>query len=55
MVAAGSGKASPFDSPDYRIDPNVTSSAYAGVGSIQVNTKGTSFIGTGTVIGNARS
>jgi hypothetical protein len=51
MVSAGSLKATPFDSPDYRIDPNVTSSPYAGVGSIQVNTKGTSFIGTGTVIG----
>jgi Trypsin len=51
VVSAGSAKAAPSDTPDDRIDPNVTSSQYAGVGSIQVNTKGTSYVGTGTVIG----
>src|SRR3954453_893529 len=51
MVIAGSPKAAPADSTDQRIDPNSTSSPFAGVGSIQVQTKATSFIGTGTVIG----
>jgi hypothetical protein len=51
MVIAGSPKAAPADSTDQRIDPNSTDSPFAGVGSIQVQTKATSFIGTGTVIG----
>jgi hypothetical protein len=51
MVIAGSPKVAPGDSTDQRVDPNTTSSPFAGVGSIQVQTKATSFIGTGTVIG----
>jgi hypothetical protein len=51
MVIAGSPKAAPADSADQRIDPNSTASPFAGVGSIQVQTKAASFIGTGTVIG----
>jgi hypothetical protein len=38
-------------SPDAIVDPNTATSEYAGVGSIEVLTKGASFIGTGTVIG----
>ena len=51
-VSAGSLKASPADTPADRIDANVTSSAYGGVGSIQGQTPTGSFVSTGAVIGS---
>jgi len=51
MVFAGSPNGSPADSAADRVDPNESSSPYAGVGAIEVITKTRSFIGTGTVIG----
>jgi Trypsin len=51
MVIAGNPKGAPGDSTDSRIDPNTTDSPYAGVGSVEIVAKGTSYIGTGTVIG----
>lgn len=50
-VIAGSSRGTPADSPDARVDENSTSSPYAGVGSLQIVTKNTSFIATATVIG----
>jgi hypothetical protein len=52
VIAAGSPTASPMDSPDQRVDPNTAASPYAGVGSVEVDTRdGGMFIGTGSVIG----
>lgn len=50
-VIAGSPRSSPGDSTDARIDPNTTSSPYAGVGSLQIVARNKSFIATATVIG----
>lgn len=51
VLVAGSASATPTDSPDARIDPNTTTSPYAGVGSIEVTHPdlGT-FLCTGTPI-----
>jgi hypothetical protein len=51
MVIAGSSRGSPADTPDARIDPNSPSSPFAGVGSLEIAAKNTSFLGTATVIG----
>lgn len=55
-IVAGSATGSPPDSPSNRIDPNTTSSPYAGVGSIFIdddNTPGGSgHICSGTLIGS---
>src|SRR5262245_15469773 len=50
-VIAGSSRGTPADSPEARVDDNSTSSPFAGVGSLQIVTKNTSYIATGTVIG----
>ena len=50
-VSSGSQNASPADTPTDRIDPNVTSSPFGGVGSIQVNTRNSALVATGTAIG----
>jgi hypothetical protein len=49
-IVAGDPNGSPADSPANRVDPNVPTSPYAGVGSIQVNAKRGTYIGTGTAI-----
>ncbi len=46
-IVAGSPSASPADTPSARIDPNTTSSPYAGVGSVQATFGADTFIGTG--------
>src|SRR5689334_1913229 len=51
MVIAGSSRGSPADTPDARVDPNTPSSPFAGVGSLEITAKNTSFLGTATVIG----
>ena len=49
-VMAGDFKLTPTDAPDDRIDPNSMWSPFAGVGSILVTTKKTSYLGTGTAL-----
>ena len=51
MVVAGDPNGSPADSPSNRVDPNVTTSPYTGVGSLQIQSGGSTFICTGTAIG----
>lgn len=50
MVVGGSPTGFPTDSSDARIDPNTSSSPFAGVGAIQIDVRRGSFIGTGTLI-----
>ena len=50
VVMAGALKGSPSDTPADRVDPNTTDSPFAGVGSILVTTRRTTFMGTGTPI-----
>lgn len=45
-VQAGSGASTPVDSPEIRIDPNVFSSPFAGVGSLSITSGTRSFTGT---------
>ena len=47
---AGDIKLTPSDSPDDRIIPNSMWSPFAGVGSILVTTKKTSYLGTGAAL-----
>lgn len=49
-IVAGAANGTPADSPSQRVDANTTSSPYAGVGSVQVNTRRGVYIGTGTPI-----
>lgn len=50
-VVAGDPNGSPADSPANRVDPNTTSSPYAGVGSIFVDTPGAGgYLGSGSAI-----
>lgn len=50
-VVVGSATALHADSPANHVDPNTPSSPYAGVGSLEIVGKGTSFLATATVIG----
>ncbi|HET6574958.1 MAG TPA: S1 family peptidase [Fimbriiglobus sp.] len=50
VLVAGDPNGSPADSPAARVDPNTASSAFAGVGSIQVNVRRGTYIGSGTLI-----
>jgi len=49
-VVAGDPDGAPADSPGKRVDANVPTSQYAGVGSIQVNARRGTYIGTGTAL-----
>lgn len=49
-IVAGDPNGTPDDSPSKRVDPNTTTSPYAGVGSVQVNARRGTYIGTGTPI-----
>ena len=51
LIVAGSPSLSPPDSPAARVDPNTTTSPFAGVGSLQIRSGSSSYICTGTVIG----
>lgn len=48
MVMAGSSNLAPAESPASRVDPNLTSSLYGGVGSVRVQVGSSTYIGTGT-------
>lgn len=50
VIVAGDPNGSPADSPSNRVDLNTTSSPFAGVGSVQVNTRRGTYIGSGTPI-----
>lgn len=50
VIVAGDPNGSPADSPSNRVDPNTTTSSFAGVGSVQVNTRRGTYIGSGTPI-----
>jgi hypothetical protein len=50
-VMAGKPSSELPDSPTLRVDPNTATSPFAGVGSLLVTTKKTSYVGTATVIG----
>jgi len=47
VLVAGTLSGSPADSPAARVDPNTTSSPYAGVGSVRVNFSPNTYLGTG--------
>src|SRR6266542_912797 len=49
-IVAGDPSGNPTDSPASRVDPNTTTSLYAGVGSVQTNVNRGTYIGTGTPI-----
>lgn len=49
-IVAGDPNGTPADSPSNRVDPNTTQSPYAGVGSVQVNARRGTYIGTGAPI-----
>lgn len=49
-IVAGSPTGSPADSPTNRVDPNTTTSPFAGVGSIEIRTRRGAYICTGTPI-----
>jgi Trypsin len=49
-IVAGSPTGSPADSPANRVDPNTTTSPFAGVGSIEIRTRRGAYICTGTPI-----
>ena len=50
LIVAGDETGDPADSPASRVDPNTTSSIFAGVGSIKVSIGASTYIGTGTVL-----
>jgi hypothetical protein len=50
MIVAGDPNGSPADSPSARVDPNTTNSPFAGVGSVQVNTRRGTYIGSATPV-----
>lgn len=50
MVQAGSASISPFDSPSNRVDPNTTTSPFAGVVSIRASNSAGTFLGSGCFI-----
>ena len=53
MIVAGDPYGSPADSPGDRVDPNTTTSAYAGVGSLFMDLGGGwGYLGSATVIGS---
>ena len=47
---AGTGTVAPADSPSARVDPNTANSPFAGIGSLNILSNGSSFIGTGVAI-----
>jgi hypothetical protein len=53
MIVAGDETGSPADSVAARVDPNTTTSYFSGVGSVQVNTKKGTYIGTGTLLADS--
>lgn len=50
VLVAGDPDGSPTDSPSARVDANTATSPFAGVGSVQVNVRRGTYIGTGTPI-----
>lgn len=48
VIVSGSITGTPPDSPATRVDPNTTTSPFAGVGSVRVNVGTNTYIGTGT-------
>src|SRR5687768_7161256 len=50
VIVAGDPNGSPTDSASARVDANTTASPFAGVGSVQVNTRRGTYIGSGTPI-----
>lgn len=50
-IVVGSLTGSMRDTPAAHVDTNTPASPYAGVGALEITAKGTSFIGTATVIG----
>ncbi len=50
MIVAGDPSGSPPDSPDDRVDPNTTDSPFAGVGSLVIDTRFGTYLGTATAI-----
>lgn len=48
MIVAGSSNVTPSEAPSSRVDPNTTSSPYAGIGSLYVAVGSSTYIGTGT-------
>src|SRR5262245_2469118 len=53
VITAGSATGTPPDSPAARIDPNSTTSRFSGVGSIEVDTTGGTYLGTGSLLTNS--
>lgn len=49
-VQAGSGSSSPADSTNLRIDPNTVSSRFAGVGSLNISSNGSTLTGSAVAI-----
>jgi trypsin len=50
VIVAGDPNGSPPDSPANRVDPNLATSPFAGVGSLQINAKRGTYICTATAI-----
>ena len=50
VILAGAGSFSPADSISNRLDPNTTDSLYAGVGSLAIDSLGSSLLGSGVAI-----
>lgn len=50
LIVGGDLSGAPPDSPQDRIDPNVPTSPYAGVGSVRANVTGGYYFGTGTLV-----
>ena len=50
LIVAGDPNGSPADSPADRVDPNTTTSSFAGVGSVAITFGSDLYIGTGTAI-----
>lgn len=48
LIVSGIATGVPPDSPALRVDPNTTTSPFAGVGSVRVNVGASTYIGTGT-------
>jgi hypothetical protein len=50
VIVAGDPKLSPTDSPALRVDPNTTTSPFAGVGSLKITSGRSTYICTATPI-----
>lgn len=53
VIVAGLPTGTTSDSPALRVDPNTSSSPFAGVGSIRVDTTSGAYIGSGSIIQNS--